>query len=170
MNEWYYEYNNAQEGPVSVDSLRDLIRREIVARDTLIWKRGMSDWQAAAGVDAFSDAFGSPPPLRASADIGDALPVGPAPTSDRWDGVPPKIDNHLAKAIIVTLLCCLPFGIVAIIQSTKVDPAIARGDYDEARRRSEEANKWANWSMIASAVFLGLYFLFILVIGVGSGY
>ena len=32
-----------------------------------------------------------------------------------------KPDNNLVWAILATVLCCLPFGIVAIIKSTQVD-------------------------------------------------
>ncbi len=175
MNEWYYEHNNAQEGPVSADSLRDLIRREVVARDTLIWQKGMGDWKPAADIAEFAGSFGGPPPIRTPVDIDDAPPVGAPSASrasgdDRWGDVPPKIDNHLAKAIIVTVLCCLPFGVVAIVNSSKVDPAVARGDYDEARRKSEEANKWANWSIIASAVVIGLYLLLMFIGGIGGAF
>lgn len=56
-------------------------------------------------------------------------------------------ENHLAKAIIATCLCCFPLGIVAIVNAAKVDSAFDRGDFEEAQRLSDEAGKWANISL-----------------------
>jgi len=67
------------------------------------------------------------------------------------------IENHLAKAIISTLLCCLPLGIVAIVYSAQVDGHLRRGDYDEAKRCADSADTWANWSIglgVAWAMFV----------------
>ena len=59
--------------------------------------------------------------------------------------------NHLAFAIVVTLLCCVPTGIVAIVYAARVDSLFHAGDPDAAKRASESARNWA----IASVV-LGL--------------
>lgn len=71
-------------------------------------------------------------------------------------------ETHLTKAILVTLFCCLPFGIVSILNANKVASAFAVGDYDEAVRKSEEANKWANISIILGIVWAVLTFVFTL--------
>ena len=66
-------------------------------------------------------------------------------------------ENHLAKAIIATCICCFPLGIIAIINSAKVDSAFDRGNYDEAERLAKEAGKWANISLWIGIVFWILY-------------
>lgn len=43
-----------------------------------------------------------------------------------------KPDNCLVWAILTTVLCCLPFGIVSIVYASKVDSEWALGHYDEA--------------------------------------
>jgi hypothetical protein len=53
---------------------------------------------------------------------------------------PPK--NWLVESILVTLFCCLPFGIVGIINASKVNNAVAVGNMQEAERLSKEAAKW----------------------------
>ncbi len=68
-----------------------------------------------------------------------------------------KPDNNLVWAILATVLCCLPFGIVAIIKSTQVDSFWAAGRYDEA----VQARKWCWVSVIVSVVVVVLYFLLI---------
>ena len=77
-----------------------------------------------------------------------------------------KPDNNLVWAILATVLCCLPFGIVAIIKSTQVDSFWAAGRYDEAVQAAADARKWCWVSVIVSVVVVVLYFL--LIAGVGG--
>ncbi|HEY0636099.1 MAG TPA: CD225/dispanin family protein [Pseudonocardiaceae bacterium] len=65
-------------------------------------------------------------------------------------GPPPE--NHLVWAILSTVLCCLPLGIVSIIKSTQVNSLWAQGQYDQARKSADDAKKWAMWSAIVSVV------------------
>ncbi len=69
---------------------------------------------------------------------------------------PPK--NHLVEAILVTLFCCLPFGIVGIINAARVENAFYSGDEMEAERLSREALKW---SKIGLFIGIGVYLLYI---------
>lgn len=48
----------------------------------------------------------------------------------------------MAESILVTIFCCLPFGIVGIINASKVSSLYAQGNYDEAQRASADAKKW----------------------------
>lgn len=72
-----------------------------------------------------------------------------------------KPDNNLVWAILATVLCCLPFGIVAIIKSTQVDSFWAAGRYDEAVQAAADARKRCWVSVIVSVVVVVLYFLLI---------
>ena len=72
-----------------------------------------------------------------------------------------KPDNNLVWAILATVLCCLPFGIVAIIKSTQVDSFWAAGRYDEAVQAAADARKWCWVSVIVSVVVIVLCFLLI---------
>jgi hypothetical protein len=53
------------------------------------------------------------------------------------------IPNYLTQAILVTLCCCLPLGIVAIINAAQVNGYLASGNYEAARQSSDEARKWS---------------------------
>lgn len=57
------------------------------------------------------------------------------------------IDNHLVKSILVTLCCCLPFGVAAIVFSSQVNPLVQSGRFAEAREKAAQADKWANWGI-----------------------
>lgn len=58
-----------------------------------------------------------------------------------------EIPTHLALSIIVTLLCCLPLGIVGIVYASKVSGLVAAGRYDEARAASDSAKRWSLWGL-----------------------
>ncbi len=53
-----------------------------------------------------------------------------------------SIPNHLALAILVTISCCVPFGILAIIYAAQVNPRIMEGDYAAAMDASKKAAIW----------------------------
>jgi len=65
----------------------------------------------------------------------------------------------MVQSILVTLLCCLPMGIAAIIQSAKVNELVARGDFIAARAASEKAGSYASIGLGISVVFWFLYFI-----------
>lgn len=70
------------------------------------------------------------------------------------------IPNNLVWAILSTLFCCLPLGIVSIIHASKVDGLAAAGDLNGARAASENAKKWAIYAVVGWFVAVVLYFLF----------
>ena len=56
---------------------------------------------------------------------------------------PPEIDNHLVWAILATIFCCLPFGIVSIVYAAQVNGLVASGNINAASQASENAKMWA---------------------------
>ena len=77
---------------------------------------------------------------------------------------PVRPNNHLALAIITTILCCLPAGIVSIVYATQVNSKYNIGDYEGAERASKNAKTWWIVAIVSSAVILLLYFGFIVFI------
>ena len=76
-----------------------------------------------------------------------------------------QVPNHMVWAILATLFCCLPTGIVSIIQAAKVNGLVAAGDIAGAQAASASAKKWA---IISAGVAIGLtvlYILFFVVVG-----
>jgi uncharacterized membrane protein YvbJ len=57
--------------------------------------------------------------------------------------VPQAVPNYLVWAILVTLFCCLPFGIVAIVFAAQVNSKFAVGDYQGALDSSRKAKMWS---------------------------
>jgi len=72
---------------------------------------------------------------------------------------PSRPNSYLALAIISTILCCLPTGIVSIIYSTKVNSLYEDGNYDQAERASKNAKTWGIVSIAVAALGWVLYLL-----------
>ena len=47
----------------------------------------------------------------------------------------------MAESILVTIFCCLPFGIAGIVFAAKVSSLYAAGQYEEAGEASNNAAK-----------------------------
>ena len=77
-------------------------------------------------------------------------------------------DTNLVWAILCTVLCCLPLGIVAIIKASSVEKLWAQGRYDEAQKAANDAKKFSIWGAIASAAGIVLYLLFLLLLVVAG--
>lgn len=77
-----------------------------------------------------------------------------------------KPDNYLVWAILVTVMCCVPLGIVSIVKSTQVDSYWAAGNYEEAIKASEDAKKWAIYGVVGFAVVMLLYVIVFAIIGI----
>lgn len=74
-------------------------------------------------------------------------------------------------AILTTIFCCLPLGIVAIVKAAQVNNLWAQGQYDAASKAAEDAKKWSIWAAVLGAVFAVLYAIFwVVVIGNSSNY
>lgn len=72
---------------------------------------------------------------------------------------PPKPDNNLVWAILSTLCCCLPLGIVSIFYAAKVDSLYRAGLINEAYDASANARKWAIISLAVGLVVDVIYFI-----------
>lgn len=71
---------------------------------------------------------------------------------------------YLVWSIIVTLLCCLPLGIPAIVYAAKINTLNDAGDYLGAQ---DAANKSKTWIIVAGVVGLVVGILSIILYGVG---
>lgn len=76
---------------------------------------------------------------------------------------PQRPSTYLALAIISTILCCLPAGIVSIIYATKVNGLYEDGKYDEALKASNNAKTWGIVSIVLACVG---WIIYVLIFGV----
>lgn len=154
--EWYYAKHGEKQGPVSLATLRSMVVTGEVAQTDLVWKKGMADWVPAGQVGEISGVDSEP------AATPDASPASGSHTPQAEVGIAgpvahERIPNYLVQSILVTILCCWPFGIPAIIAAAKVDGLVARGDIAGAMDASKKAKTWAWVSFGSGMVFVVLY-------------
>jgi hypothetical protein len=76
------------------------------------------------------------------------------PPQQPWGGAP--IPNYLWQSIAVTILCCLPAGIVAIVNATRVQSRQQMGDIQGALDASRRARTWCIVSLVVGLVLVVL--------------
>jgi hypothetical protein len=103
-------------------------------------------------------AYGAPPPGYGAPGYPGAY--GPPPG--------PKPDSYLVPAILVTLFCCLPAGIAAIIYATQVDSKWMSGDAAGAERAAKNARTWTFVTAGLGIVAIVLWIVLIAALGDSS--
>jgi hypothetical protein len=94
-----------------------------------------------------SDQPPYPPPPAYGGGYGGGAGYGPPPP------------NFLIPAILVTIFCCLPGGIVAIVFASQVNSKWAAGDAAGARDASRKAKLVTIWSAVLGLVALILFWV-----------
>jgi hypothetical protein len=73
---------------------------------------------------------------------------------------PPKIQNYLVPSILVTLCCCVPAGIVAIVYAAQVNSKLAAGDVAGAQESARLAKIWS-WVAFGCGALVGIIYAII---------
>ena len=133
--EFYIFTNNVKQGPYHLDELS----AKNVTADTMVWAVGFSNWKPAKQIPELADLLSNLPPEP---------PVA---------NTIPKI--WLVESILVTCFCCLPFGIMGIINATKIESLYCKGEYEQALYRSKQARKWVLWGFFIMLAFWVIYIL-----------
>ena len=144
---YYMHIGGQQVGPYEENELPS----HGLTASTMVWREGMPDWVAASQVPELSHLLPpiqQPPGYQPQSDYGPQQPYGARP---------PMPDTYLVWAILATLLCCLPFGIVSIVKASQVSSLYYQGNYAEARAASRAARNWAIASAVSSGAIVLVY-------------
>ena len=68
--------------------------------------------------------------------------------------IPVRPKTWLVESILVTILCCLPFGIVGIVNAARVNSLYDQALYDDAKRVSANAKRWCLFGLIAGVIYI----------------
>ena len=71
----------------------------------------------------------------------------------------PPFNSHMLGAVLSTIFCCLPFGVVAIIYAANANSHYGSGQYDLAYSSAGKAKFWSRLAIFLG--FLGILLSFI---------
>jgi hypothetical protein len=157
MKKYFYTDGTNNFGPFTLEELKE----KNITRETKVWFQELGDWKPAGTVPELTDIFKLvPPPITKQNTNFNSM-------ENLSNQKPPK--TWLVESILVTLFCCLPFGIAGIVNASKVESRFYAGDIDGANRSSAEAKKWTTVSFwIGLAV--GVIYLIVVIAGAASGF
>jgi hypothetical protein len=89
--------------------------------------------------------------------VGQSAPTGQMPAL--------HVPNYLVFAILVTVLCCLPAGIPAIVYAAQVNGKLQAGDIAGAQAASKNAKMWC-WIAAGAGLAVGLVYGLLIAAGV----
>ena len=65
----------------------------------------------------------------------------------------PQINTWLVPSILVTVFCCVPFGIVSIIFANKAQTALGFGDLYAAQYNADKAKLWCIIGLVSGVLW-----------------
>lgn len=137
MSEYYILNGSEQQGPLPIEQLRGRVTPQ-----TLVWREGLPDWIRAGDLPELSGLF---------------VPEGavPPPTQGQTVGTKPK--DYLVESILVTLFCCMVFGILGIVYSVQANSAFSSGNIAAANEFSAKAKQWITYGFWCGIAVVGIY-------------
>lgn len=174
-NVYYYLDGDVKVGPFSLDALK----KAPITPNTLIWRNPFPQWVYAHTLPELHDLFVKTAVTRTNTSASNYVRTEPnynKKISEYTNRTTEKkaLENtdipyfmpetYLPWAILSTVLCCMPLGIIAIIHSAKVSSAYKAGDYITAQEASEKAKKW----VISTTIVGAFWYFFILYISLST--
>lgn len=137
MSEYYILIGTEQQGPLSTEDLRGRVTPQ-----TYVWREGLPDWIRAGDLPELSGLL---------------VPEGavPPPTQGQTVGTKPK--DYLVESILVTLFCCMVFGILGIVYSVQANSAFSSGNITAANEFSAKAKQWVTYGFWCGIAVVVIY-------------
>ena len=149
MSSYYLIKNGNRFGPYTKEEI--LIKAD---EHTLLWREGLKEWTPLREIEEFKKLIEQTPPIPPEAEA-------------EKKQIMPK--TWLVEAILVTIFCCLPFGIVAIIKASLVDRYYISNLYEVSITYSDKARRWVKVGFFMGITWLVIYCL-IVAVGVSCKY
>ena len=164
----YYYLNEQQEpvGPVTLETIGALVSSGRLPASVFVARAGdtewvpYSAWRAAASAPTATPAPGQARSVARKSRAGASTPsLAALPVTSIAPRTMPKPATNMVWAILSTIFCCLPLGVVAIVKAASVDSHYYAGRYLEAIQASRSAANWSAWSAILSLLpyLIGIY-------------
>jgi interferon-induced transmembrane protein/uncharacterized protein DUF4339 len=140
-------------GPVTLEQLRQWVTEGRANAQTLVQGPNSTEWTPLGTLPELAGLFAAT-----------AAPVYSAPAYG-MGGAQPAVPNYLWQSIVVTICCCPPVGIPAIVFAAQVNSKLAAGDIAGAMDASKKARMWC-WISLAVGLVGGIISTILQVLGI----
>ena len=148
--QYWINFKGVQSGPVELEVLKKMS----LTPDAYVWREGMVDWMKITQLPELQGYYQTEvepvvtgQPLEPQAVEEQPQVVQPQPAQ-----IEPCPPNNLIWAILATVLCCIPLGIVGIVYANKVTKCYAAGDIKGAKDASETSAWWCIAAIVIGVV------------------
>ncbi|MDE6486739.1 MAG: CD225/dispanin family protein [Muribaculaceae bacterium] len=135
MKIWIHT-GGVQNGPYS----KEQIAAMHLPPATPVWYEGLPQWIPACQAPELADIFGAAEPGENPGETTTVRASEPAAAAvcgvETAEALPPRPSTFLAWSIILTLCCCTPFSLAAVVTGALTTQRYNRGDYEGAQRMS----------------------------------
>lgn len=145
--EYWVSINNNQVGPMSLD--------EVIAlnpsANMLVWHPGMPDWDKAANLPELAHLFGADYEECVDSQTIETEPQ-PQPQQETAPAEPCP-PNYLVWTVLVTVMCCVPLGVISLIYSSQVKTKYNAGDIEGAKKASSKTELWLILAFVLGLIY-----------------
>ena len=163
--QYWINHNGVQSGPVDLEGLKELG----LTSAAYVWHEGLSDWVKITQLPELQGMYEILAQEAEPVVVGQPVQAQPVesnpsiqqPSNNYQQPAAPEPcpPTNLVWAIISTVLCCIPTGIVAIFYALKVSNKYREGDIEGAKRASETGAWWCIATIILGILFMPMMFL-----------
>jgi len=137
-------------GPISLEQLKQWLTEGRLNKQSKVLPEGTTDWRTVGELPELAVIMPPPPPPNFSS-----------------FGAGTNIPNYLWQSIAITVCCCLPFGIVAIVYAAQVKSKASIGDIAGAQAASSKAKMWC-WIGLGIGIVINLIVIALQFIAIGA--
>lgn len=158
--QYWINHNGVQHGPVDIDGMKELG----LTSAAYVWHEGLADWVKITQLPELQGMYEMVEQAAEPVVAGQSLEQQGAAVQqplgyEQQAPSEPCPPTNLVWAIIATVLCCIPTGIVAIYFALKVSNKYREGDIEGAKRASETGAWWCIATIVLGILSLPLGFL-----------
>lgn len=161
---YFIDSDGTAKGPVGLDHFKN----NHINGHSWVWHDGLPQWVEAHTIPSIRKYMRSDLPLSFSSkkegidyekERVNIPSLGTLPKSD-LDILRSRVPKTwLAEAILITIFCCIPFGVVGIIYASRVAPYWRRGLYGESIYASNSAAFWVKLTIVLTIFIWVIYIL-----------
>ena len=161
--QYWINHNGVQSGPVELEALKEMG----LTSEAYVWREGMADWVKITQIPELQGMYemaaqpAAPQPGVAAAQRTEAVTGDPVARQPQYgvEPVEPCPPTNMVWAVLATILCCIPLGIVGIVYANKVSKLYLAGDIEGAKSASETGAWWCIAAITVGVIWRPLMFL-----------